>query len=376
MIETEILIIGAGVVGLAIARELSSIKKGVIVVEKNSTFGQETSSRNSEVIHAGMYYPSGSLKANLCIEGREILYEICQENEIQFNKIGKLIIATDSDESAQLERILRQGRDNGVSGLTMVDKKEIVSMEPNALGLVALLSVETGIIDTHKLMQYYLDYAVERGVLVAYNCEVFAVEKKASRYLISVKNNGELEEISSRVVINCAGLDSDYIAKICGIDLESSNYKLHYCKGEYFRLKDTNEIVVNRLIYPVVSSKSAGLGIHVTLDLRGGVRFGPDDHYMDNRTKDYSVDLSKRRQFHDSVRKILPILNEDQFIPDTAGIRPKLQGPDDNFRDFIINDEQDRGFPGLINLIGIESPGLTASPAIAKYVKILCENYA
>jgi L-2-hydroxyglutarate oxidase LhgO len=371
MEDFDIVIIGAGVIGLAIASELagSKVDKSILVLEKASSFGQETSSRNSEVIHGGLYYPAHTLKASLCVEGRKLLYELCAKQDIPYKKTGKLIIATENEELSALDRILAQGKSNGVSGLRLVSENELKKMEPNLKGRAALLSEETGIIDSHRLMEYFLQSAQENGVVVAYNSLAQAIAKIDSGYRITVKNSDEVLEINSSVVINCAGLDSDTIAQTAGIDLKKYRYELYYCKGQYFRISRAKAKLLSRLAYPVPQPKSAGLGIHTVLDLGGGLRLGPDERYLNNRVKDYSVDESKKQDFCLSAIKFMPFIQEEDLSADIAGIRPKLQEEGGDFRDFVIQEESEAGFTGLINLIGIESPGLTACPAIAKYVK-------
>ena len=375
MEEIDVLIIGAGVVGLAVASEIAERDKSIIVLEKNNAFGQETSSRNSEVIHAGMYYPTGTLKAKLCVEGRHLLYEICRKNNVPHRKIGKLIVATEKDETPDLDKLFQQGKNNGVEGLRIINRQEIKEMEPNISGITALYSSETGIIDSHRLMQYFFDSAKDKGAMVSFNSEVTSIEKAARGYEVLVRNGNEALTLRTRVVINCAGLDSDEIAKIAGVDTKKNKYNLKYCKGQYFRVDSNKSRLVDRLIYPVPKPKSGGLGIHSTLDLAGSMRLGPDDFYQKDRSKDYSVDKSKKYEFYNSAKKFLPFIEEDNLTEDTSGIRPKLQGEGEDFRDFVIKDELESGLAGFINLIGIESPGLTAAPAIARYVNKLARKY-
>ena len=369
--DFDIVIIGAGVVGLAVASELaqSTVNKNTLVLEKARSFGQETSSRNSEVIHGGMYYPANTLKARLCVEGKRLLYEICEKQNIPCKKIGKLIVATENEELTALDEIRAQGELNGVEGLRLVSGPELKKMEPNLFGIAALFSEETGIVDSHRLMEYFLQSVQGKDVMAVYNSQVSDIAKMDYGYKITVKNNDEILEIKSSVVINCAGLDSDTIAKLAGIDLQKNKYELHYCKGQYFRVGAGRVKLLQRLAYPVPKPKSGGLGVHATLDLGGGLRLGPDDKYLNNRVKDYSVDEGKKSDFYLSAVKFMPFINEQDLSADTAGIRPKLQEEEGEFRDFVIKEESDKGFPGFINLIGIESPGLTASPAIARYVK-------
>jgi len=368
METVNIVIIGAGVVGLAIAAELSKKYKGIVILERHNSFGQETSSRNSEVIHAGIYYPKDTLKAKLCVEGRALLYEICLKNNIPFKKIGKLIVASDKDEIPALEQLFQRGKDNGVDDLQLIGADDLRKMEPNVNGVAALYSPSTGIVDSHRLMQYYLHIAQSNGVTVAYACEVIDIKKNIKGYAVAIKNNNETLSINTKVVVNSAGLDSDNVAEMVGIDIEHFNYKLHYCKGQYFRLNGSKNYLIKRLIYPVSQPKSAGLGIHATLDLSGSMRLGPDTKYLNPKVKDYSVDSSKKHDFYLSASKLMPFLEEDELFEDTAGIRPKLQPKDGEFRDFIISEESRNGLENFINLIGMESPGLTASPAIAKFI--------
>lgn len=369
MEKFDILIIGAGVVGLAIAAELSKKHKEIIVLERHNSFGQETSSRNSEVIHAGIYYPKGSLKAKMCVEGRELLYGICQQHNIPHKKIGKLIVASEKEEILALEELFQRGKGNGVEDLRLIDAADLKKMEPNVSGIAALYSPSTGIIDSHRLMQYFSDIAQDNGAVVSYNSEVVGVKKNASGYEILVKNDRETISLNVKVVINSAGLDSDSIAEMVGIDIKRSNYRLHYCKGQYFRVNGSKSNLIKRLIYPVSKPKSAGLGVHATLDLSGSLRLGPDEKYLRNRIQDYSVDDSEMNNFFLAVNRLLPFIHKDDLYSDTSGIRPKLQGEGEDFRDFVIQEETEKGLAGFINLIGIESPGLTASPAIAKFVK-------
>lgn len=369
MEKIDILIIGAGVVGLAVARELSSVKKDVIIIEKNKSFGQETSSRNSEVIHGGMYYPSGTLKGGLCVSGRHLLYQFCDERKIPHKKTGKLIVATGKDELGALEAILAQGKSNGVEGLKFITEEQIKKLEPEVSGIAALYSPETGIIDSHALMDHLLTSAKDNGAAIAYDAEVIAIKKNNDGYKVTMKNIHEIVEIKALAVINCAGLNSDIIAGLPGLDIFKEKYNLHYCKGQYFRLNSAKARLLKMPVYPVPKPAGAGLGVHATVDMAGGVRFGPDDEYLDSRIQDYSVDPLSRLKFYESARKFIPFISESDLSVDTAGIRPKLQSPGGDFRDFVITDEADKGFPGFINLIGIESPGLTACLAISRYVK-------
>jgi L-2-hydroxyglutarate oxidase LhgO len=247
-------------------------------------------------------------------------------------------------------------------------REEIKKTEPNIFGIAALHSSETGIFDSHIFMQRLFSKTKDNGATVVFDSEALAIKKESSGYTVAVKDGSGKTDLSAKVVINCAGLDSDLVAGMAGINIKINKYELHYCKGQYFRVNQKKARLVNRLIYPVPEPRAGGLGIHATPDLGGGLRLGPDHQYLSSRIKDYSLDQSKRTDFYNSVKRFLPFIKEDDIAPDTAGIRPKLQSQDGKFRDFVIREEREDGFPGLINLIGIESPGLTASLAIAEYV--------
>jgi len=374
MEKADIVIIGAGVIGLAIAREIAGEDRNIVILERNSSFGQETSSRNSEVIHSGLYYPSNSLKAKTCVEGRHLIYEMCEKNNIPYKKIGKFIMATEKEEMSLLQKLITQGQNNGVEDLRIINQKELKTMEPNVFGLFALYSPSTGIVNSHKLMEYLLDGAKSKGVIVAYNCDVIDIKKVNDGYKVSIRNNEEILLLKTRILINCAGLDSDIVAGMVGIDTKKCGYSLYFCRGEYFRIKSNKSSLIKRLIYPVPKPKGGGLGIHVTLDLGGNLRLGPDDEYLEKREKNYFIDDSKRCDFYQEVKRFLPFIEENDLAPDMVGIRPKLQAPEDDFRDFVIQEESEKGFLGLINLIGIESPGLTASISIARLVRDIIDK--
>ncbi len=359
MEKADITIIGAGIIGLAIAATLARPDLSVFILEKNSAHGGGISSRNSEVIHAGIYYPEGSLKAELCVSGNRLLYEIAVRHGIGHKKTGKLIVATNPDEMDQLERLLSQGRKNGVTSLEILGKNQIARMEPNIRAQAALYSPETGIIGAHDLMNYFLAKAQTNKVHLVCRTHVINIERDGSGWRISANNDRREEFIfSSAVVINCAGLSSDTIANMSG-----SDYQLNYCKGDYCGISGIKPGVVNRLIYPAPLKNHVGLGVHLTMDLNGRLKLGPDATYID-RAEDYHVAPEKAALFYEQAVKYLPFLKPENVSPDMAGIRPKLQGPGDDFADFIIRADA----PGFINLVGIESPGLTASPAIARFV--------
>lgn len=364
--KADITIIGAGVIGLAIAAQVAGENREIYVLEKNATFGQEISSRHSGVIHSGIYYPKDSLKAKMCVAGNHILYELCERYGIGHKRLGKLIVATSDEETGKVQTLLERGQRNGVQGLRILSKQEMKELEPNVVGVAAILSPSTGIIDAHALMKYFIARAKEQGVHIAYQSKVVGIEKAAEEYKITVEDSTGTFAFTTRLVINCAGLYSDKVAELAGIDTTKAGYRLHYGKGEYFSVGNGKNALVKRLIYPIPPAGLAGVGIHATLDLEGRMRLGPSVHYVDNI--DYAVDNQHKPLFYDSVKRFLPFIEYDDLEPEMAGIRPKLQEPGGDFRDFVIREESDKGLPGLINLIGIESPGLTASPAIADYV--------
>lgn len=367
MHDITITIIGAGVVGLAIASELSQQYENIVVVEKYCSFGQETSSRNSEVIHSGIHYRPGSLKARLCVEGRKMLYGICENNNVGYEKVGKLLVATSRKEIGLLEALKKQGEENGVEGLLFYEPADIKEMEPFVRAKLAIYSPESGIIDSHNLMRYFAKAAESRGVLIVYDSEVVDIEKENSKFTFKVAGpDGNIEKLTTKILINSAGLHSDKIAEMCGIDIDAANYRLRLCKGDYF---SWNKKVLNHLIYPVPEQFS--IGIHACLDLNHDIKFGPNAYFVD--TIDYKVE-TRKENFFNSIKKYLPAIQLDELSPAMSGIRPKLQEQDEDFRDFVICHESERGLTGLINLIGIESPALTASPALARYVAKIVDS--
>ncbi len=367
MEKVTITIIGAGVIGLAIAAEVSKKRKDIILLEKNEKFGQETSSRNSEVIHAGIYYPENSLKAKFCVEGKMLLYDFLEKYSLPYKRCGKFIVAVEKNEIEKLYLIKEQASKNGVDDLKFIEKNELKKFILNIRGKSALFSPSTGIFDTYKFMQTLETIAKNNKVLISYNSEVIGIEKVNGNYKIIVKEQDNTTfEFLSEIVVNCAGLYSEKIAQIVGINTKSAGYKIYYGKGEYFSLPGKYKNLFNSLIYPVIPLNSKSLGIHTVLDLQGMIRLGPNIFYV--KEIDYSVDESHREEFYNAVKRYFPFIEEDELSPDMAGIRPKLQGPGDDFKDFVINEETDKGLPGFINLIGIDSPGLTSSLKIAKYV--------
>jgi L-2-hydroxyglutarate oxidase LhgO len=365
MPDVAVTIIGGGVIGLATARELAVRHRPVFLLERNERYGQEISSRNSEVIHAGIYYTPGSLKATLCVEGKNLLYELCARYNIPHRKYTKIITATNQEELKQLEAILAKGNANG-AGLSMLSAAEVRALEPRIASVGGIFSPTTGIISAHGLMDFFAHQFRERGGELLTRCTVKGIEKVPDGYRITMEEQGQTSEFTSGLVVNAAGLESDTMASLAGIDVDAAGYRLSYCKGSYFALPGSYKGAVQRLVYPVPTPHS--LGVHAVLDLAGRLRFGPDAEYLDGRQTDYCVNDVKRSVFAESVRRILPFVADEDLTPDIAGIRPKLQAEGGPVRDFVIQEERARGLPGFVNLIGIESPGLTASPAIAALV--------
>ncbi len=366
MEKTGCVIIGAGVVGLAVAERLSLGSSEIVVLERRDSFGRETSSRNSEVIHAGFYYPASSLKAELCVEGNRLMYAFCRENSVSHRRCGKLVVARTKEEESKVLSLYEQGIANGVPGLSLLDARRISGLEPAVPAHAGILSDTTGIVDTHTFMKRLERRAQDRSVTIAYNCEAAGILRVNGSYRISVKDaDGSLMELQCERVVNAAGLSADRIAAMAGIDPDKAGCRIHYCKGEYFSVSGRHRGKLSHLVYPAPTPIS--LGIHGVLGLDGALKLGPSAFYVNEIN--YDVDGSHRHDFFEAVQTLFPFIEEDDLSPDMAGIRPKLQYKGEAFRDFVIRDESDRGLPGFIDLIGIESPGITSALAIAKYVE-------
>jgi L-2-hydroxyglutarate oxidase LhgO len=364
--DSEITIIGAGVIGLAIAEKLSEDFGSVFIMEKHSTFGQETSSRNSEVIHAGLYYPEGSLKARLCREGNTLLYNYCRQYDVPYKKCGKLIVATSEDEIPVLEGIRKTAMHNGVD-LIYLERDQIMEMEPNIYALKALFSPATGIVDSYSLMKRFESNTIINGGQIVYGSEVRGIKRIASGYEITISDADKKDySFTTGRIINSAGLTADKISEMAG--MHDENLSIRFCKGEYFRINPPKNKLITRLIYPVPHHNMEGIGIHVTTDMGGGVKLGPDVTYLNSNIYDYKMTPSKQETFYNEAKKFLPFLEYHDISPEMAGIRPKIQKSGFPIRDFYIREETQRGFPGFVNLIGMESPGLTSSISIANYV--------
>lgn len=355
-------VVGAGVVGLAIARALARSGREVLILERERQFGTGTSSRSSEVIHAGLYYPSGSLKARLCIDGAERLYSYCRERQIPHRRCGKLVVATDDGQFARLQAVADGAAACGVTGLRWLERRDVLALEPQARAEAALLSQDTGIVDSHALMQALLADAEAHGALFAGASEVVGVSPRADDFVLRIRTPDAGFRLQAQELVNAAGLGAQELAScIEGLPVDTVP-SLHLAKGSYFTF--AGRAPFSRLIYPLPDQ--AGLGVHLTLDLGGQARFGPDVEWVS--TLDYSVAPARAPAFEAQVRRYWPSLPPRSLVPGYAGIRPKLVGPGEVAADFRIDGPARHGLPGLVNLFGIESPGLTASLALAQQV--------
>jgi L-2-hydroxyglutarate oxidase LhgO len=364
MDRVETVVIGAGVVGLAIARTLAASGREVVVIEREKTFGTGTSSRNSEVIHAGLYYPPGSLKARLCVEGAARLYAYCRERAVAHRRCGKLIVACEASEREALAPLAQTATRNGASPLQWLDRRHVAAIEPALRADAALLSENTGIVDSHALMRALLADAESRGATLAVDSDVIGAVARAGGFILRVAVAGEAElRIGVREVVNAAGLGAQSVAaRIEGLPAETIP-PLYLAKGSYFTL--AQRAPFSHLIYPLPNE--AGLGVHLTLDLGGQARFGPDVEWTSNI--DYRVDPERRVAFEGQVRRYWPALPAGSLLPGYAGIRPKLVTAGEPTADFRIDGADRHGLGGYVGLYGIESPGLTASLAIAERVR-------
>tara|TARA_Y100000590_G_scaffold394244_1_gene473147 strand:- start:1372 stop:2505 length:1134 start_codon:yes stop_codon:yes gene_type:complete len=367
-VDYDIIIIGAGAVGLAVARALAVRgETSVLIIEKEMGFGQGTSSRNSEVIHSGIYYPVGSLKAKYCLAGRDRLYDFCRENDVWNSKCGKLVVAQTGQES-QLEALHRQAETNGVPELYMMDRSEIAAVEPEVSAESAMFVGCTGIVSAHELMSAYHRISAEADHDLLLKASVVGAELKGELYALHVKGPGDADyAVTTRWVVNAAGLHSDRIAQFLWGSDDSSRPVLRYSKGTYFKLSGKWRHRVERLVYPIPDAEHDSLGIHLSFDQAGDVKLGPDAAWIDDRSEDYTVNVEDGDIFYSEAKQYLPSLERDDLSPDYSGIRPKLAAETmkGNF-DFYIKHEPD--YPGWINLVGIDSPGLTASLALGEKV--------
>ena len=357
----DTVVIGAGVIGLAVARQLAQAGREVLLLEVNGSIGMETSSRNSGVIHAGIYYPPGSLKALCCVRGNQLLYDYCKRKQIPHRRCGKLIIATGTHQLEQLKALQCNAINSGVDDLVWLNQARVGELEPHLRASAALLSPSTGIVDVHELMLALLaDLEAANGTLITH-CKVLGGKTGARGLELRVDSGGEYT-ITAATVINAAGHGAvDIASRVSGFPAHNIP-AVYPVRGHYY--EHSGKLPFSRLIYPLPGD--TGLGIHATIDLAGQGRFGPDAEYCD--TLDYSFDESRKPAFIEAIRSWYPELDESRLQPGFVGVRPKLQGPGEEFRDFVISGPVDHGIDGLVNLFGIDSPGLTSCLSLAEEV--------
>ena len=370
--DYDVVIIGAGVAGLAIARELvETSNKTVLVIEKEASFGQGVSSRNSEVIHSGIYYPPDSLKAKFCTRGRELTYDFCEKHQIWHEQCGKLVIA-EENQLDDLEQLYNRSKENNVPDTRIIDQNELISLEPHICGAAALFVGCTGIMSAHEFMAVMQRISAEKEHDYLFMSEVVGIDQIRDGYKVDICNpDGDIEHVTAAWVINAGGLHSDMIAQMLGE--EESFPKLKYSKGCYFKLSSRWRGQFRHLVYPLPDEKLGSLGIHLSFDQTQTVKLGPSAHWLDDKVENYDVEEALLALFHAGAAQYIKNLSIEDLTPDFAGIRPKIYHENNPLPDFYISHEKEKGFPGWINLIGIESPGLTAALAIGENVRCLME---
>ncbi len=365
MKKTEVVIVGAGVIGLAIASKLAKAGKQVLVLEANKKVGVEVSFRNSAVIHAGIYYKKDSLKAKLCVEGQKMMYDYCDAHHVGYRKTGKLIVATSEQQLTVLQELKDRAKRNGVNDLKILSGVEVLSVEPNVTCKAALYSPSTGIINGGELMMALKADVEAFGGTILVNSPLISAEVLQASFRLLMGKHGHQQTIECEYLINAAGLWAPKLAKtIKGIP-SSSIPKAYYAKGNYFKFK--GRVPFSRPIYPI--PEQAGLGIHATIDVFGCLRFGPDVEWVENL--DYGVSTDRKQIFLNAIRAYFPDLKASDIEAEFAGIRPKIKPKEEQPQDFVIQSSMDHNIKGFIALYGIESPGLTASLAIANHVQAL-----
>jgi L-2-hydroxyglutarate oxidase LhgO len=365
----DAVVIGAGVVGLAVARALALSGREVVILEAEDAIGTHTSSRNSEVIHAGIYYPKGSLKARACMEGKALLYEYCVTHGVPHRRSGKLIVAADDAQLPELEKIQQKAHANGVTDVVWMTRAQALALEPELSCVAALYSPSTGIIDSHALMLAYLGDAEGHRAMLALKSPLERVKVESDGFVLHVKGS---DPIKSSMLVNSAGLRAPTLArKMEGYRAQLAPREF-YAKGNYYSLARRSPF--SRLVYPI--PEPGGLGVHVTLDLAGQARFGPDVEWIERigGKDDYAVDPRRAERFYAAIRRYWPALPDGALLPGYSGIRPKTAGPKEPAPDFEIQGPRQHGTAGLVHLFGIESPGLTASLALAKAVLAQLES--
>ena len=359
--DVDSIVIGAGVVGLAVGRALALRGAAPLVLDAEPWFGAGISSRNSEVIHAGIYYPAGSLKARLCVAGKHALYDYCARRGVEHHRLGKLIVAAEEAELPVLEALADKGRANGVDDLRLLSRTEALAMEPALACVGALYSPSSGVVDSHGLMTAFVGDMEAHGGALVLRTPGESVEASGDGFVVRT-GGAEPGEIRCRTLVNAAGLSAPALARrVSGLD-PATVPEGRLCKGSYYGL--TGRAPFSRLIYP--APEQAGLGVHLTLDLAGRARFGPDVEWVDEAN--YDVDLRRADGFYAAIRRYWPGLPDGALTPAYAGIRPKIQAPGEPARDFMISTPDQHGLSGYVGLYGVESPGLTASMALAELV--------
>ncbi len=377
MFDLDVTVVGGGIVGCAVAMEVSQLGLSTVLLEMESGLARGTTSRNSEVSHGGMYYPTGSLKASYCVAGRRLLKEFCGQAGVGYLECGKVIVAVDDAEIPELERLLALGQANGVEDLRLIDAAELAALEPDVRAKAGLLSPRTAIFDAEGAARAYARMATERGTQVLSGSRVTGLERFQDGWDVTITPTGDRRREgwrhTSRIVINAAGLWADRVAALAGIDIEGRGWIQHLTKGNYFAVNNAHDGRIKSLIYPVPPAAGTSLGVHVCLDLAGQMKLGPDLETMEDDPRDanmslsdfdldYRVDPGRQASFYEDAKRFLPWLEFEDLTPAMCGLRPKLAMT--GFGDFVIQRETD-DFGGLINLVGIESPGLTSAPAIA-----------
>jgi L-2-hydroxyglutarate oxidase LhgO len=377
MFDLDVTVVGGGIVGCAVAAEVSGLGLSTVLLEMESGLARGTTSRNSEVSHGGMYYPTGSLKARHCVAGRKLLKEFCGEAGVGYRECGKVIVAVQETEIPELERLLALGQANGVEDLRLIESVELTTMEPDVRAVAGLYSPRTAVFDAEGATRAYARLAAERGAQVLTGSRVTGLDRLQDGWGVTITPTGDRRREgwrhTSRIVINAAGLWADRVAALAGIDIAQRGWMQHLTKGNYFSVNNAHDGRISRLIYPVPPALGTSLGVHVCLDLAGQMKLGPDLEAMPSDPRDahtsvgefnldYRVDPGRQESFYEDARRFLPWLEMDDLTPAMCGLRPKLKLT--GFGDFVIQREAD-DFGGLINLVGIESPGLTSAPAIA-----------
>lgn len=358
--KADVIVIGAGVVGLAVARQFAQAGRDVIIIERAAHIGEGTSSRNSEVIHAGIYYPKDSLKARACVTGKSLLYRFCASHRVPHRNCGKLIVASNEGQLQELDSLRVRASDNGVDDLRLLSRRDTLMLEPALRTVGALLSPSTGIVDSHACMLAMQGDAEEAGAMIAFETAVTAIHAEDDGPVIETDGLSPMT-LQCRTLVNAAGLHAPLLAEAA----DDRRRHFSFAKGNYYTLAGRSPF--SRLIYPV--PEPGGLGVHLTIDMAGEARFGPDVEWLTGTDPDrlpYAVDPGQASGFYAAIRQYWPDLKDGALQPGYSGIRPKLSGPGEPAADFRIEGPSQHGVPGLINMLGIESPGLTASLALAE----------